>query len=52
MARGLPRGESHAFTAATSIADGLNGTERVVLSAGAFLNPGQKVDPVLKNLKR
>ncbi|GGO91745.1 efflux RND transporter periplasmic adaptor subunit [Stakelama pacifica] len=33
-----------------SIAGGLNGTERVVLSAGAFLNPGQKVDPVLKTL--
>ena len=31
--------------AGVSIADGLNGTERVVLSAGAFLNPGQKVDP-------
>lgn len=26
-----------------SIASGLNGTERVVLTAGAFLNPGQKV---------
>ena len=23
------------------------GTERVVLSAGAFLNPGQKVKPIL-----
>ncbi|MBW4330060.1 efflux RND transporter periplasmic adaptor subunit [Stakelama sp. CBK3Z-3] len=33
-----------------SIANGLNGSERVVLSAGAFLNPGQKVDPVLKTL--
>ncbi|WP_448659236.1 efflux RND transporter periplasmic adaptor subunit [Sphingomonas sp. CJ99] len=27
------------------IADGLSGTERVVVSAGAFLNPGQKVNP-------
>jgi RND family efflux transporter MFP subunit len=30
-----------------AIASGLNGTEHVVLSAGAFLNPGQKVDPKL-----
>lgn len=28
-----------------SIASGLNGDERVVLSAGAFLNPGQKIRP-------
>jgi len=28
-----------------TIAQGLNGTERVVLSAGPFLNPGQKVAP-------
>lgn len=28
------------------IADGLAGTERVVATAGAFLNPGQKVVPV------
>jgi HlyD family secretion protein len=28
-----------------TIADGLNGDERVVESAGAFLNPGQKVRP-------
>jgi RND family efflux transporter MFP subunit len=27
------------------IAEGLNGTERVVQSAGAFLNPGEKVRP-------
>jgi len=27
------------------IADGLNGTERVVASAGAFLNPGERVRP-------
>lgn len=32
------------------IADGLNGTERVVLTAGAFLNPGQKVKPTLQKL--
>ncbi|WP_188658618.1 efflux RND transporter periplasmic adaptor subunit [Sphingomonas metalli] len=32
--------------AGVAIAQGLNGTERVVLSAGAFLNPGQKVKPV------
>ncbi|MES2058951.1 MAG: efflux RND transporter periplasmic adaptor subunit [Pseudomonadota bacterium] len=30
-----------------AIASGLSGTERVVLSAGAFLNPGQKVAPVV-----
>lgn len=29
-----------------AIASGLVGNERVVLSAGAFLNPGEKVDPV------
>lgn len=29
-----------------AIADGLDGTERVVLSAGAFLNPGQTIRPV------
>ncbi|MDP1028329.1 efflux RND transporter periplasmic adaptor subunit [Sphingomonas sp. KR1UV-12] len=29
-----------------AVAEGLNGTERVVLSAGAFLNPGQKVKPI------
>ena len=31
-----------------SIVEGLNGTERVVLAAGAFLSPGQKVKPVLQ----
>ena len=31
-----------------SIAQGLNGSEHVVLSAGAFLNPGQKIKPVLQ----
>ena len=30
-----------------SIASGLNGTERVVLSAGAFLRAGEKIAPVL-----
>jgi HlyD family secretion protein len=28
-----------------TIASGLNGDEAVVLSAGPFLNPGQKVNP-------
>jgi len=31
-----------------SIVDGLKGTERVVLSAGAFLNAGQKIKPILQ----
>jgi RND family efflux transporter MFP subunit len=31
-----------------AITSGLNGTERVVLTAGAFLNPGQKVIPILQ----
>jgi HlyD family secretion protein len=31
-----------------AIASGLSGNERVVASAGAFLNPGQKVKPVLQ----
>lgn len=31
-----------------AIASGLTGGERVVLSAGAFLNPGEKVKPVLQ----
>ena len=33
-----------------AIAEGLNGTERVVLSAGAFLSAGQKVKPVLQKI--
>ncbi len=33
--------------AGVAIAEGLSGTERVVISAGAFLNPGQKVMPVV-----
>lgn len=35
-----------------AITSGLAGTERVVLTAGAFLNPGQKVKPNLTTLKR
>lgn len=31
-----------------AITEGLTGTERVVLSAGAFLNPGQRVKPILQ----
>ena len=31
-----------------SIASGLTGNERVVVLAGAFLNPGDKVKPVLQ----
>ena len=30
-----------------AIVDGLTGTERVVLTAGAFLSPGQKIKPIL-----
>ena len=37
--------------AGVSIASGLSGTERVVLSAGAFLNPGQTVKPQLQKLR-
>jgi RND family efflux transporter MFP subunit len=35
-----------------SIASGLTGGEKVVLSAGAFLNPGQKIKPVLQKAVR
>lgn len=35
-----------------AITSGLNGNERVVLTAGAFLNPGQKVKPNLTKLQR
>lgn len=35
-----------------AITTGLQGTERVVLTAGAFLNPGQKVKPNLTKLQR
>lgn len=38
--------------AGVAITSGLTGTERVVLTAGAFLNPGQKVVPNLTTLKR
>jgi RND family efflux transporter MFP subunit len=31
-----------------AVASGLSGTEKVVMSAGAFLNPGQRVQPILK----
>lgn len=31
-----------------AVVEGLHGTERVVVSAGAFLNPGQKVVPVMQ----
>ncbi len=31
-----------------AIAEGLTGNERVIRSAGAFLNPGQKVVPVVE----
>lgn len=35
-----------------SIASGLTGTERVVVLAGAFLNPGDKVKPVVQKSSR
>lgn len=38
--------------AGVAITSGLQGTERVVITAGAFLNPGQKVRPNLTQLKR
>lgn len=34
--------------AGVSVLEGLDGTERVVLAAGAFLNPGQEVKPILQ----
>ncbi|MES2987538.1 MAG: efflux RND transporter periplasmic adaptor subunit [Pseudomonadota bacterium] len=34
--------------AGVAITAGLNGSERIVLTAGAFLNPGQKVIPAVK----
>ncbi|MDO7843107.1 efflux RND transporter periplasmic adaptor subunit [Sphingomonas immobilis] len=30
-----------------AIVDGITGTEKIVLSAGAFLSPGQKIKPIL-----
>lgn len=38
--------------AGVAITSGLTGTERVVLTAGAFINAGQKVIPNLTTLKR
>jgi multidrug efflux pump subunit AcrA (membrane-fusion protein) len=35
-----------------AIAEGLNGNERVVLTAGAFLNPGQRVRPERAQVRR
>ena len=35
-----------------AVASGLTGSERVVLSTGAFLNPGQKVNPILQKPAR
>jgi len=37
--------------AGVAVTSGLTGTERVVLTAGAFLNPGQKVIPKLTKLR-
>jgi RND family efflux transporter MFP subunit len=37
--------------AGVAIVEGLTGTERVVVAAGAFLNPGQKVAPVTAKSK-
>ncbi|MFN7174625.1 MAG: efflux RND transporter periplasmic adaptor subunit, partial [Thermaurantiacus tibetensis] len=34
--------------AGVAIAEGLSGTEKVVVSAGAFIRPGEKVTPVLR----
>lgn len=47
--RGVRTGE--VTEAGVAIVDGLSGSERVVLTAGAFLNPGQKVIPNLQKLK-
>ncbi|MBN8817023.1 MAG: efflux RND transporter periplasmic adaptor subunit [Sphingomonas sp.] len=38
--------------AGVTITSGLTGSERVVLQAGAFLNPGQKVKPILKQIAK
>jgi multidrug efflux pump subunit AcrA (membrane-fusion protein) len=35
-----------------AIASGLTGQERVVMRAGAFLNPGEKVKPKLGKIER
>jgi HlyD family secretion protein len=47
--RGVTTGD--VTEAGVAIPSGLNGTERVVLTAGAFLNPGQKVLPTLQKSK-
>jgi HlyD family secretion protein len=47
--RGVTTGE--VTEAGVAIPSGLSGTERVVLTAGAFLNPGQKVIPNLQKSK-
>jgi HlyD family secretion protein len=47
--RGVTTGD--VTEAGVAIPSGLNGTERVVLTAGAFLNPGQKVIPNLQKSK-
>jgi hypothetical protein len=47
--RGVTTGD--VSEAGVAITNGLNGTERVVLTAGAFLNPGQKVIPNLQKSK-
>jgi HlyD family secretion protein len=47
--RGVTTGD--VTEAGVAITSGLNGTERVVLTAGAFLNPGQKVIANLQKSK-
>lgn len=47
--RGVTTGD--VTEAGVAITSGLGGTERVVLTAGAFLNPGQKVIPNLQKSK-
>jgi RND family efflux transporter MFP subunit len=48
--RGVTTGE--VSRAGIAIASGLSGSERVVLSAGAFLNEGETVDPVSQRIAR
>jgi len=47
--RGVTTGD--VTEAGVAITSGLTGSERVVLTAGAFLNPGQKVLPTLQKSK-
>jgi multidrug efflux pump subunit AcrA (membrane-fusion protein) len=47
--RGVTTGD--VTEAGVAITSGLSGSERVVLTAGAFLNPGQKVIPNLQKSK-